>query len=161
RCYEQESVPYKALDSLVDALSRYLEGLPALEAEALLPRDITALTRLFPVLRRVGAVANAPQRGGGVSDPREVRRRAGSARQELVLALLGRSDAESELYAEVIARQSGGYPFFVHELVQYLQAGRTLGGGSAGTLTLHEVLWGRVQRLPGGARRLLEVVAVA
>ena len=40
RCYLQESVPYKALDSLIDALSRYLTSLPRHEVEALVPAEI-------------------------------------------------------------------------------------------------------------------------
>lgn len=50
RCDERKSVPFKALDGVVDALSLYLRSRPREELAALVPRGMEALAALFPVL---------------------------------------------------------------------------------------------------------------
>ncbi|MCU1327600.1 MAG: ATPase/protein kinase family protein [Bryobacterales bacterium] len=88
RCYESESMPYKAVDGVIDRLAKYMAGLPRHEAAALAPRDASALVQVFPVLRQVHAIALAPHRPTHGSDEYELRRKAFSALRE-ILARLG------------------------------------------------------------------------
>ncbi len=87
QCYERESVPYKALDALVESLCVHLVRLPAGEAEALLPADVLALARLFPALGQVAAVARAERRVLDIPGEQEQRRRARVALCDLLRRL--------------------------------------------------------------------------
>jgi serine/threonine protein kinase len=83
RAYESESMPYKALDSVVDALSRRLMRIGDDDAAASLPRDIGALAQLFPVLSRIQRVNEAPSPPPGAG-PMAVRRHAIGALRQLL-----------------------------------------------------------------------------
>ncbi len=84
RCYERESVPYKAFDDLIDELSRYLLGLSADELSQVLPPGWSALQRVFPVLGRVAGPleGEAPVEEG--ADPQELRRQSSAGLKELL-----------------------------------------------------------------------------
>jgi eukaryotic-like serine/threonine-protein kinase len=84
RCYERESVPFKALDAVVDALSRHLARLDRVRAARMTPRDLEELCRTFPVLGRVAVFAEGARTRGPASDPEVVRRRAFLALKELL-----------------------------------------------------------------------------
>ena len=84
RCREREAVPYAGIDEVMDALSRFLVNLPAAEVALLLPARSDLLGQVFPVLRRVNAIAQAaserPELGAGL----ELRRLVFATLRELL-----------------------------------------------------------------------------
>ncbi len=88
RAYERESVPYKAVDSLVDALARLLIRIEEVEGPLEAPRHAAALARLFPVIRLVPSLSGLPE--VPVDDAQRVRGHAFGALRELVSTLARR-----------------------------------------------------------------------
>jgi len=64
RCFAQESVDYKAFDSLLDALANYLRRLPAEVLGTLVDDSFDAAARIFPVLGRVREAIEVPASPG-------------------------------------------------------------------------------------------------
>ncbi|HLK35136.1 MAG TPA: protein kinase [Polyangiaceae bacterium] len=85
RAYEREAVPYKAVDAVVDALSRYLRRTADSSAPVPVPEGMAALTKLFPVLHRIPDVA--PRSQPPAEDGPALRRRAFGALRALLATL--------------------------------------------------------------------------
>ncbi|HEU5056489.1 MAG TPA: AAA family ATPase [Kofleriaceae bacterium] len=236
RCYERESVPYKAVDTVVDALCQYLLDRSASEVAAIAPADAALLGTMFPVLRRIEAFA------GQVDDellaaPHRLRRRAFGALRAMLSALaaerpvvifiddlqwgdadsaalldavleppeapgilllgcyrreerqrsgfLGRvagltpievavealpadealaiargllaARAGDDQLARALAAESGGNPFFLHELVRFV----AVEPGAPAMPSLEALIERRVDRLGADGRGLVEAIAVA
>jgi hypothetical protein len=76
--------------------------------------------------------------------------------------LLVDSEAGDEDRAAMIARESQGWPLYVHELARQVRQIKPESEiARPGPLSLDQMVWGRVQQLPTTERRLLEVLAVA
>ncbi len=84
RCYEQESVPYKVFDSLIDSLAQYLKHLLPSELNVLLVPEFLALTRLFPVLKSIPSFQSMYGNMPEIPDSQELRRRAFYALRNLL-----------------------------------------------------------------------------
>jgi hypothetical protein len=124
RCYERESVPYKAVDGVVDALARWLSKLPKRESAALLPQRAGLLAEVFPVLRRVEAMAQAPRPSHDV-DPQQLRQRLFGSLRELLTQLgqtrplvlvvddLQWADADSLALLEAVTRAPDAPPMLL------------------------------------------------
>jgi eukaryotic-like serine/threonine-protein kinase len=174
RCFERETVPYNAFDSLIDSLSEWLLMRP--DAEAMLPRDAHAIARLFPVLRRVPAIPGP--RTGEVPDARELRRRAFQALRELLAAVADRgplvlfiddiqwADRDSlELLQELLRdpppmmvlladREERGFAFDVKSMAigpLSAQDGERLAGALLGDVTRRNDKAGAIARESGGS----------
>ncbi|MCB9574589.1 MAG: AAA family ATPase [Kofleriaceae bacterium] len=87
RCYERESVPYKAFDGIVDELAAHLARLDPARLARVLPERIGELAQVFPALVAVPSVAAAVAAVEPALEAVEHRRRAWAALQALVEAV--------------------------------------------------------------------------
>ncbi|EYF05920.1 serine/threonine-protein kinase [Chondromyces apiculatus] len=159
RCQERESVPYKALDGLIDALSDHLAALPDAEVRALLPPRASLLGAAFPVLRQVPAL-DAAEPSPHVVDPAEQRVLTFAVMRALFGALAQRSpvvlaiddlqwaDADSlALLAEIMRPEPGRHVL----LVGVVRSGAGMDASQLGTrlgLPADAVHHLALQRLP-------------
>lgn len=88
RAYERESVPFKAVDAIIDALTTDLRRLANSGAQIPLPDDIGLVAKIFPVLARVPGVSDAPSHA--TLEPMRLRRRAFAALRELLASVAER-----------------------------------------------------------------------
>jgi len=77
RCYETEVIAYKAFDELLDDLARFLMGLSPETRDAILPRRVEALARVFPVFQ---SLTPMPSRRSPPPESRMQRAQASDAR---------------------------------------------------------------------------------
>jgi tetratricopeptide (TPR) repeat protein len=82
--------------------------------------------------------------------------------EALAIAMMRTDDAESRRRAEIMAKEAGGSPLFIVELVRFRQSGIVPNASQTDPeVTLDQVLRARIENLPPSARHLLDMVTVA
>ena len=87
RCYQRESVPYKALDGVVDSLTRRLASMSRERVQPLIPPNAPALARVFPVILQVDAIFDERAAHRESADLFTLRRHAFGALREMLSRL--------------------------------------------------------------------------
>jgi predicted ATPase len=87
RCYDRESVPFKAVDNLIDALCGHLLTLRDDVVRKMLIPDVSVLAQFFPVLQRISSIAALGTVRLDNFEPEQVRRIAAGALRELLSQL--------------------------------------------------------------------------
>ena len=150
RCYEREAVPFKAMDGIVDALAHALERMPKVEAAALVPQRASLLLQAFPVLRRVGVLADA--RRYEIADPAELRTRMFAALRELFCRLADRRPVI--LCIDDLHWADGDSMALLHELLRAPEAPPLLLLASVRLTASEDAVRRKVEELPGDVRSL-------
>ncbi len=84
RCYDRESVPYKVIDPLIDAMVSFLRSQANDSLDDWLPSDVHLLAHLFPILKRVEKIAARATGSLSHLDERQVRYRGFYALKDLL-----------------------------------------------------------------------------
>ncbi|MDX2036663.1 MAG: AAA family ATPase [Isosphaeraceae bacterium] len=139
RCHEQESVPYKAIDGLIDDLVRRLRGGEPADRTAELTEGLDPLCRLFPVLAGLFETAGRRVSIDPGLDPSELRRRGFRAFRALLERLIERkpvviaiddfqwSDLDSiKLLAELLDPRPKGILLLISYRSEYVDRSESL-----------------------------------
>lgn len=124
RCYQRESLPYKGVDSLIDALHRYLSRLELTELDGVIPADFASAEQLFPILQESGDLVRSIRGAapGLDTSQHDLRQRGFAALRELFARLAARTklvlviddlqwgDADSAELLDFVLRAPGAPP---------------------------------------------------
>jgi serine/threonine protein kinase len=124
RCYERESMPFKAVDEVIDDLTHQLHELPVEQQRALLPPGSDLIAQAFPVFRKLVPV---PTDGSALNilDPQQRRAALFARLRALMHALAGYrpvvliiddlqwADRDSLALLAELTRPPGGPPIMV------------------------------------------------
>jgi hypothetical protein len=87
RCYERETLPYRGVDGVIDALARKLGDAAYRNEPVPEPRDAALLGHVFPVLKALSVFGSAAGADIVTQDPQEARRLAFLALRDLFAGL--------------------------------------------------------------------------
>ncbi|RMH44098.1 MAG: serine/threonine-protein kinase PknK [Deltaproteobacteria bacterium] len=116
RCFERETVPFKGIDGVIDAVFGHLRELDDDAASLVLPREVDVLAQTFPVLGQIEAVAKRLVAAESAATDRAIDPGAGAPSSAALRAAIDPVERRMRLFRAVrdlFARLSADRPVVV------------------------------------------------